>query len=159
MAAPTTPSPSYEALLEENRRLRSELAALRGADASSGGPDEASDDDTLLPPLPRVERLSAAQVSKANTQPTTESDPSNRRPPPQTPTLPSPSLATLSSQISRYSRQLLVPAVGVEGQRRLLQSSVLVVGAGMNNYPPDSILLAPLSCVVVVSWLVNAVAI
>ncbi|HKJ08464.1 MAG TPA: HesA/MoeB/ThiF family protein, partial [Gammaproteobacteria bacterium] len=30
----------------------------------------------------------------------------------------------------RYSRQILLPAVGLEGQERLLDSRVLVVGAG-----------------------------
>ncbi|KAJ7541100.1 hypothetical protein O6H91_10G046100 [Diphasiastrum complanatum] len=32
--------------------------------------------------------------------------------------------------ISRYSRQLLVPAFGVKGQENLLKSSILIVGAG-----------------------------
>lgn len=36
-----------------------------------------------------------------------------------------------NNKVSRYSRQLLVPALGVEGQKRLLQASVLVVGAGV----------------------------
>lgn len=34
------------------------------------------------------------------------------------------------ADIRRYSRQLLMPEVGVEGQRRLREASVLVVGAG-----------------------------
>lgn len=38
-----------------------------------------------------------------------------------------------TNQISRYSRQLLVPTLGVEGQKRLLQASVLVVGAGAHS--------------------------
>jgi adenylyltransferase/sulfurtransferase len=33
-------------------------------------------------------------------------------------------------QLLRYSRQILLPQVGVEGQERLLRSRVLVVGAG-----------------------------
>ena len=33
-------------------------------------------------------------------------------------------------QIARYSRQLIVPEIGVAGQERLLRSSVLVIGAG-----------------------------
>lgn len=34
------------------------------------------------------------------------------------------------SQLLRYSRHILLPEIGVEGQRRLLDSSVLVVGLG-----------------------------
>ena len=33
-------------------------------------------------------------------------------------------------QIARYSRQLILPEIGVQGQQRLLGSSVLIVGAG-----------------------------
>lgn len=33
-------------------------------------------------------------------------------------------------QIERYSRQILVPDIGVAGQERLSKASVLVVGAG-----------------------------
>ena len=33
-------------------------------------------------------------------------------------------------QVARYSRQLILPEIGVTGQQRLLQSSVLIVGAG-----------------------------
>ena len=64
-----TPPPSYEALAEENRRLRAELAALRnGGDGSSNGSSSSSQShqhespSAPLPPLPPVERLSAAQV-------------------------------------------------------------------------------------------------
>ncbi len=40
-------------------------------------------------------------------------------------------LAELSSaEISRYSRHLLIPDVGIDGQRRLKTSKVLVIGAG-----------------------------
>jgi adenylyltransferase/sulfurtransferase len=34
------------------------------------------------------------------------------------------------SQLLRYSRQILLPQVGIEGQRRLLAATALVVGAG-----------------------------
>src|SRR5512133_4343414 len=33
-------------------------------------------------------------------------------------------------EISRYSRHLLIPDVGLEGQKRLKNSKVLVIGAG-----------------------------
>ncbi len=33
-------------------------------------------------------------------------------------------------QVARYSRQLILPEIGVKGQERLLHSSVLIVGAG-----------------------------
>ena len=33
-------------------------------------------------------------------------------------------------QIARYSRQLILPEIGVKGQERLLKASVLIVGAG-----------------------------
>ena len=33
-------------------------------------------------------------------------------------------------QIKRYSRHILLPEVGVEGQKKLLAAKVLVVGAG-----------------------------
>ncbi|HAI20885.1 MAG TPA: hypothetical protein DCM14_03160, partial [Clostridiales bacterium UBA8153] len=35
-----------------------------------------------------------------------------------------------NQQIQRYSRQLILPQIGGKGQRRLLESSALVVGAG-----------------------------
>lgn len=33
-------------------------------------------------------------------------------------------------EIARYGRQLIIPEIGIAGQRRLKQTSVLVVGAG-----------------------------
>jgi molybdopterin/thiamine biosynthesis adenylyltransferase len=35
-----------------------------------------------------------------------------------------------NAQIDRYSRQLLLPSIGVRGQERIVASKVLVVGAG-----------------------------
>ena len=35
-----------------------------------------------------------------------------------------------NSQVSRYSRHLILPAIGIHGQEKLLQSRVLVVGCG-----------------------------
>ena len=34
------------------------------------------------------------------------------------------------AQIDRYARHLVLPEIGEEGQVKLLQSSILVVGAG-----------------------------
>ena len=39
-------------------------------------------------------------------------------------------MALSREQVARYSRQLILPEVGVQGQERLLHSSVLVIGAG-----------------------------
>jgi adenylyltransferase/sulfurtransferase len=41
-----------------------------------------------------------------------------------------PAEALSKEEISRYSRHLLVPDVGLEGQERLKTSKVLVIGAG-----------------------------
>lgn len=64
--AGNTMPPSYEALAEENRRLRAELAALRGGGGANGSGSSHShhqeSPSAPLPPLPPVERLSAAQV-------------------------------------------------------------------------------------------------
>ena len=38
-------------------------------------------------------------------------------------------------QLLRYSRQILLPQFGVEGQERLMESTVLVVGAGCLGSP------------------------
>jgi len=35
----------------------------------------------------------------------------------------------------RYSRQIMLPEIGEEGQRKLVESSVLVVGAGGSVLP------------------------
>jgi molybdopterin/thiamine biosynthesis adenylyltransferase len=45
-------------------------------------------------------------------------------------------------QRSRYSRHLLIPEVGVEGQTRLLQSRVLLIGAGGLGSPASLYLAA-----------------
>ncbi|MDP3703144.1 MAG: HesA/MoeB/ThiF family protein, partial [Candidatus Omnitrophota bacterium] len=39
-------------------------------------------------------------------------------------------MALTKDQVARYSRQLMLPELGVKGQERLRQSSVLIVGAG-----------------------------
>lgn len=130
---PTPPAPSYEALAEENRRLRAELAALRnGGDGSTNCSSSSSQSHQQesprlpLPPLPSVERLSAAQVRVWHGGPVDTCFFSIRS---QASDVFFKSMHTIN-QISRYSRQLLVPALGVEGQKRLLQASVLIVGAG-----------------------------
>ncbi|KAK4005494.1 hypothetical protein OUZ56_007202 [Daphnia magna] len=53
-------------------------------------------------------------------------DPSGR-----TPTVPAARHGYLTKdEVSRYSRQLILPQVGVEGQKQLANSSVLILGAG-----------------------------
>lgn len=59
-------------------------------------------------------------------QAATESSPTGSEALPQLPAVE----ALTASQISRYSRQLLVSEFGTTGQKRLLSSSVLVIGAG-----------------------------
>ena len=39
-------------------------------------------------------------------------------------------MALSKDQVARYSRQLILPELGVRGQERLLASSALLVGAG-----------------------------
>lgn len=48
----------------------------------------------------------------------------------QLPPLVEPSAVLSKDEISRYSRHLLIPNVGLQGQRRLKSSKVLVIGAG-----------------------------
>ncbi|HMA43555.1 MAG TPA: ThiF family adenylyltransferase, partial [Gemmatimonadales bacterium] len=43
---------------------------------------------------------------------------------------PSPALPLSHEELIRYSRHLVLPAIGLEGQRRLKAARVLVVGAG-----------------------------
>lgn len=45
-------------------------------------------------------------------------------------------------QVARYSRQLILPEIGVRGQQRLLASSVLIVGAGGLGCPAACYLAA-----------------
>ena len=46
-------------------------------------------------------------------------------------------------ELARYARQLILPEVDLEGQARLKQSRVLVIGAGGLGTPQPSILQAP----------------
>lgn len=48
----------------------------------------------------------------------------------QLPPLVNPVEALSQQEVSRYSRHILIPEVGLEGQRRLKSSKVLVIGAG-----------------------------
>jgi adenylyltransferase/sulfurtransferase len=48
----------------------------------------------------------------------------------QLPALVQPLAELSTAEISRYSRHLLIPDVGLDGQRRLKTSKVLVIGAG-----------------------------
>ena len=48
----------------------------------------------------------------------------------QLPPLVRPSEDLTNDEISRYSRHLLIPDVGLKGQQRLKNSRVLVIGAG-----------------------------
>src|SRR5690554_6713984 len=47
-----------------------------------------------------------------------------------------------NEQLDRYSRQIILQEVGAEGQRRLLQAKVLVVGAGGLGSPASIYLAA-----------------
>ncbi|CAG1771931.1 partial putative adenylyltransferase/sulfurtransferase MoeZ, partial [uncultured bacterium] len=48
----------------------------------------------------------------------------------QLPPLVKPCAELSKEEVLRYSRHLLIPDVGVDGQRRLKTSRVLVIGAG-----------------------------
>lgn len=47
-----------------------------------------------------------------------------------------------NKEIQRYSRQIIVPDIGVNGQLKLKNAKVLVVGAGGLGCPISSILAA-----------------
>src|SRR5579862_4088121 len=55
---------------------------------------------------------------------------------------PSPSAALSPDELLRYSRHLIIPQVGLAGQRKLKASSVLVVGAGGLGSPVSLYLAA-----------------
>ena len=42
-----------------------------------------------------------------------------------------------NEQLDRYSRQIILKEIGIEGQRRLLNAKVLVVGAGGLGSPAE----------------------
>ncbi|KAI1297303.1 Adenylyltransferase and sulfurtransferase MOCS3 [Halotydeus destructor] len=53
------------------------------------------------------------------------------------------SMASLTpSEVSRYSRQMLLPEIGVEGQKRIKNSSILIVGGGGLGCPASLYLTA-----------------
>src|SRR5690606_4452069 len=47
-----------------------------------------------------------------------------------------------NEQLERYSRQIILKEIGIEGQRRLLNAKVLVVGAGGLGSPASIYLAA-----------------
>src|SRR3954453_5154222 len=55
---------------------------------------------------------------------------------------PSP-IELLSQEVQRYSRHLIMPEVGVEGQKRLKAASILLIGAGGLGSPLGLYLPAP----------------
>jgi len=44
-------------------------------------------------------------------------------------------LKIFAAQIERYTGNIIIPEIGVEGQKRLLQSKVLIVGCGGLGIP------------------------
>ena len=56
--------------------------------------------------------------------------------------MPGPPSRLSKSEVERYSRQLILPEVGLEGQTRLKSSSALVVGAGGLGIPASVYLAA-----------------
>jgi len=63
-----------------------------------------------------------------------------RSPDPDSPVTPSESLT--ADELARYARQIRLPAVGIEGQQRLRDASVLIVGAGGLGSPAAMYLAA-----------------
>ncbi|WP_334123238.1 ThiF family adenylyltransferase [Glutamicibacter sp.] len=58
------------------------------------------------------------------------------------PPLCEPATGILPSQLARYSRHLTLPGVGEEGQRRIINAKVLIIGAGGLGSPIASYLIA-----------------
>ncbi|CAM9183338.1 unnamed protein product, partial [Chrysoparadoxa australica] len=81
--------------------------------------------------LKRENELLRAKLTKMESLglgggPTTPATTAPSPPPPPAPV----GSSLCNEHIRRYSRQLLVPALGVKGQLQLLKASVLVIGAG-----------------------------
>ena len=56
-------------------------------------------------------------------------------------------MALTDEQVERYVRHLILKGVGVKGQKRLLASSVLIIGAGGLGSPAACIWRRPASAI------------
>lgn len=56
-------------------------------------------------------------------------------------------MALTDEQVERYARHLILKGVGVKGQKRLLASSVLIIGAGGLGSPAACIWRRPASAI------------
>jgi hypothetical protein len=54
------------------------------------------------------------------------------------PPLVEPAAELTTDEVRRYSRHLIIPDVGMAGQKRLKNAKVLVIGAGGLGVPPCS---------------------
>src|SRR3569833_1087716 len=66
------------------------------------------------------------------------------------PPLVEPAAELTKEEVARYSRHLIIPDVGVNGQKRLKNAKVLVIGAGW-SVPPQPTCWLPSACPT--SWL------
>ncbi|EWM22791.1 molybdopterin biosynthesis [Nannochloropsis gaditana] len=121
----TTGQPSsYETLVEENRRLKAQLHCQE-SQLRLHEQERLKQGRHIPPPSAHFPPCASTASPPVPSPPASSSSSSPSNP------LPLPPVHSLSSsEISRYSRQLLVSRFGVTGQRNLLSSSVLVVGAG-----------------------------
>lgn len=56
-------------------------------------------------------------------------------------------MALTDEQVERYARHLILKGVGVKGQKRLLASSVLIIGAAVLDSPAALYLRRPCSAI------------